>query len=62
MMRADAMLNPIAALATVLARLIFARSKATAGMSSALAVVASSAKRTAMLSLLFILLDRARLR
>ena len=52
MMRAEGILNPIAALATVLARLIFALSNAKSGISSALAAVANSAKRTARLSFL----------
>src|SRR6187549_4093903 len=49
MMRADGMLNPIAALATVLARLIFARSRATSGISPAGTAAANSANRTASL-------------
>src|SRR5262245_56429280 len=51
-MRADGMLKPIAALATVLARLIFARSNATLGISLADTAVANSANRTARFSLL----------
>ena len=50
MTRADGIVKPIAALATVLARLIFARSNATSGMSSALVATANSAKRTARLT------------
>ena len=43
MMRAEGIVNPIAALATVLARLIFARSNATSGISPALTAAANSA-------------------
>ena len=54
MIRADGIVNPIAALATVLARLIFARSNATPEISPALAAVANAANRTARGSFLLI--------
>jgi hypothetical protein len=57
MMRAEGIANPIAALATVLARLILARSNATSGISLTLTAAANSANRTARKSCLLITQD-----